>query len=101
MKHSIANGKWAVLTIGVCLAFVSFAALPALAQGSSELDGWERCYGVSLAGQNDGMASGPEELVPGSSQTDYQGTAWVLVPQGECESIETPNGRGSLTPLDG
>ena len=101
MKHAVMTKRHACL--GFCALFVwaGCAALPAVAQGTSEPEGWERCYGVSTAGQNDGLASGPDELVPGSSQTDYQGTAWVLVPNGECVTIETPKGRGSLSPFDG
>jgi uncharacterized membrane protein len=68
-------------------------AAPAPARG-----GKERCYGVSKAGEND-CASGPGTTCAGSSKVDWQGNAWKLVPAGTCESIETPKGKGSRTPI--
>ncbi|MAW88758.1 MAG: hypothetical protein CMJ42_19735 [Phyllobacteriaceae bacterium] len=70
-----------------------------------------KCFGVSLAGQND-CAAGPGTTCAGSSKVDYQGNAWTLVEEGTCESAEPvlaktgektmlPDGRmGSLTELD-
>ena len=63
----------------------------------------EKCYGVSLAGEND-CAAGPGTTCAGSSTIDYQGNAWTIVPAGTCEvtAITTANGReitGSLTTL--
>ncbi len=58
----------------------------------------ERCYGVSLAGQND-CAAGPGTTCAGTSTRDYQGNAWKLVPKGTCTEIETPKGNGSLRPV--
>ena len=58
-----------------------------------------KCYGVSLAGQNDCKA-GPGTTCKGTSTVDYQGNAWTLVPEGKCETAELPGGRkGSLTEL--
>ncbi|MEL6486715.1 MAG: DUF2282 domain-containing protein, partial [Pseudomonadota bacterium] len=31
---------------------------------------------------------------------DYQGNAWTYVDAGTCETIETPNGMGSLAPIE-
>lgn len=69
----------------------------------------ERCYGVSLAGQND-CAAGPGTTCAGTSTVDYQGNAWTLVPAGDCvkfgaedqvAAFELPEGRaGSLEKLD-
>ena len=59
----------------------------------------EKCYGVSLAGEND-CAAGPGTTCAGTSTTDYQGNAWTLVPAGTCAEIETPLGNGSLEPID-
>ncbi len=60
----------------------------------------EKCYGISLAGQND-CAAGPGTTCAGTSKVDYQGNAWKLVPKGTCEGIELPGGRkGSLTALE-
>ena len=57
----------------------------------------ERCYGVSLAGQND-CAAGAGTSCAGTSKVDYQGDAWKLVAKGTCTAIKTPKGNGSLTP---
>ena len=59
---------------------------------------FEQCYGVALAGEND-CAAGPGTSCQGSSTTDYQGNAWMLVPAGTCADIETPDGGGSLTEI--
>lgn len=49
----------------------------------------EKCYGVSLAGQND-CAAGPGTTCAGSSKVDYQGNAWTLVDAGTCSEIDLP-----------
>ena len=60
----------------------------------------EKCYGVSLAGQNDCKA-GAGTTCAGTSTVDYQGNAWTLVDEGTCASIELPGDRmGSLEELD-
>jgi len=70
-----------------------------------------KCYGVSLAGEND-CAAGPGTTCAGTSTVDYQGNAWTLVKTGTCETstpylvnkdkeVELPGDRmGSLTELD-
>jgi uncharacterized membrane protein len=58
----------------------------------------EKCYGTSLAGQND-CAAGPGTSCSGTSKRDYQGDAWKKVPVGTCITTATPKGMGSLTPL--
>ena len=65
--------------------------------------GKDKCYGISLAGEND-CAAGPGTTCAGTSTVDYQGNAWKLVPAGTCESITltTEDGRqvsGSLEEL--
>ncbi|MEM7520515.1 MAG: DUF2282 domain-containing protein [Pseudomonadota bacterium] len=65
----------------------------------------EKCYGISLAGEND-CAAGPGTTCAGTSVTDYQGNAWTLVDAGTCESIDLPDmadgsaRAGSLEALD-
>lgn len=65
----------------------------------------EKCYGISLAGEND-CAAGPGTTCAGTSVTDFQGNAWTLVDVGTCESIELPQmadgtpRKGSLEVLD-
>lgn len=78
----------------VAAAFTTHFAAPAQAQEQ------EKCYGVSLAGEND-CAAGPGTTCAGTSTIDYQGNAWTLVPAGTCETMELPGDRtGSLEPLD-
>ena len=83
---------------------LSVMALAALAQGAAlaadkpAKPAMEKCYGVSLAGQND-CAAGPGTSCAGTSKVDYQGNAWKKVPAGTCLAIKTPKGNGSLTPL--
>jgi uncharacterized membrane protein len=52
----------------------------------------EKCFGVSLAGEND-CAAGPGTTCAGTSTVDYQGNAWTLVPAGTCATMELPDGR--------
>lgn len=65
----------------------------------------EKCYGVSLAGQND-CAAGPGTTCAGTSSVDYQGNAWTLVTAGTCATMELPatadgtDRKGSLEALD-
>ncbi len=65
----------------------------------------EKCYGISLAGQND-CAAGPGTTCSGTSTLDYQGNAWTLVAAGTCTDIDLPamadgtERMGSLEELD-
>ena len=61
------------------------AALSGLAHTASAQE-QEKCFGVSLAGEND-CAAGPGTSCAGTSTVDYQGNAWTLVPAGTCEEI--------------
>ncbi len=88
---SIASLAGLALTAGVT---AGLATAPAAAQGAKE-----KCYGVSLAGEND-CAAGPGTSCAGTSTRDYQGNAWTYVDKGTCTSIETPKGKGSLSPID-
>ncbi len=49
----------------------------------------EKCYGVSLAGEN-GCKAGAGTTCAGSSTVDYQGDAWTLVDAGTCTEIDLP-----------
>ncbi|MGR3270775.1 DUF2282 domain-containing protein [Thalassococcus profundi] len=77
----------------------SFAATGVQAQEQ------EKCFGVSLAGEND-CAAGPGTTCAGTSKVDYQGNAWTLVEAGTCTEIELPemadgsDRMGSLEALD-
>lgn len=75
------------------------AAAAGAASATTAVDEMEQCYGISLAGEND-CAAGPGTSCAGTSTVDFQGNAWTYVPEGTCESIETPYGTGSLTPVE-
>lgn len=73
---------------------LTLAAVPASAQDGAK----EKCFGVSLKGQND-CAAGPGTTCAGTSKVDFQGNAWKLVPAGTCEktaSKTSPSGFGQL-----
>ncbi len=58
---------------------------PAEAAGAKE-----KCFGISLSGQND-CAAGPGTTCAGTSTVDYQGNAWTLVPAGDCAKYGAPD----------
>ena len=72
-----------VVASAVAAALAASTTVPAAAQSK------EKCYGVSLAGQND-CAAGPGTTCAGTSVTDYQGNAWTLVDAGACVGMELP-----------
>ncbi|QBX99565.1 DUF2282 domain-containing protein [Rhodophyticola sp. CCM32] len=76
------------------LALLGAAAAVVTAHGTApaQAQAQEKCYGVSLAGEND-CAAGPGTTCAGTSTVDYQGNAWTLVPAGTCAEIELPDGR--------
>lgn len=82
----------------------SLAAALSLSAGAASAQEMEKCYGVSLAGQND-CAAGAGTSCAGTSTVDYQGNAWKFVPAGTCESMAVPAAAdgtarmGSLTEL--
>jgi uncharacterized membrane protein len=80
---------------GSLAAALATLAVPATAQDASK----EKCFGISLKGQNDCKA-GAGTTCAGTSKVDYQGNAWKLVPKGTCVSMVVPgNRKGSLMEL--
>ncbi len=65
----------------------SVAAAFAANTGMVAAQATEKCFGVSLAGEND-CAAGPGTTCAGSSTADYQGNAWSMVPAGTCETTK-------------
>lgn len=82
--------------------FLTLSLAAFAAAGSAAAQERERCYGVALAGANDGIA---EAEAPGAATLDYQGDAWTLTPPGACLTLPLPaqaDGtprRGSYEPL--
>ena len=74
------------------------SAIAAWKQGDRLRGRKDKCYGISLAGQND-CAAGPGTSCEGTSTVDFQGNAWTYAPKGSCEFINTPHGLGSLSEL--
>ncbi|EDZ47475.1 DUF2282 domain-containing protein [Leisingera daeponensis] len=93
------TAKSLAVASAVAAALTAASTIPAAA-GTKE-----KCYGVSLAGQND-CAAGPGTTCAGTSTVDYQGNAWTLVDAGTCEDMELPamadgtERNGSLAPLE-
>lgn len=73
------------LALGASLA----CALGTMAVTPVQAQDMEKCYGISLAGQND-CAAGPGTTCAGTSTVDYQGNAWAMVPAGTCLTTELP-----------
>lgn len=80
-KTKVMTSSMVAGAVAVALA-TSITATPAAAAGK------EKCYGISLAGQND-CAAGPGTTCAGTSTIDYQGNAWTLVPKGDCVKYGT------------
>jgi len=102
MKSKTLSGTMVASAVAMAVS-ATMASAPAAAAEK------EKCYGISLAGENDCKA-GPGTTCAGTSTVDYQGNAWTLVPEGECEKygveesqakFELPGDRqGSLEPLE-
>ena len=92
--------KAQLTTVASGVAAALGLAAAATMHTASAQEGMEKCYGISLAGQND-CAAGPGTTCAGTSTLDYQSNAWKLVPQGTCADIETPHGNGSLESSNG
>jgi uncharacterized membrane protein len=91
MKKSI------ISTAALAAAFAATAAIVSVPAAAGSM---EKCYGVSLAGEND-CAAGPGTSCEGTSTIDYQGNAWTYLPKDTCESTEIDGDRsGGLEALD-
>ncbi|MDF1871491.1 DUF2282 domain-containing protein [Vannielia sp.] len=76
-------------TVKTLTIAASVAAALTAATGTAQAQEKVKCFGVSLAGEND-CAAGPGTSCKGTSTMDYQGNAWTLVEAGTCESMELP-----------
>ncbi len=87
----------------VAIAALAAALSAPLGAETASAQATERCYGVSRAGQNDGIG---DAETPGTATLDFQGDAWTWAPAGRCLTLplpDQPDGtprRGSYQPLD-
>jgi len=79
MSHTL---KTVAIASAVATALASYATTAVSGEK-------EKCFGISLAGEND-CAAGPGTTCAGTSSIDYQGNAWTLVNAGTCLEIELP-----------
>lgn len=88
--------KTTKLSAAILAGAVATALTGVAATTGAHASDMEKCYGVSLAGEND-CAAGPGTSCAATSTVDYQGNAWTLVPAGTCATIELPDGRIGAT----
>ena len=87
------------ITMSLAIAAALSSALATAAVSTAAQAGAkEKCYGVSLKGQND-CAAGAGTTCAATAKVDYQGNAWRLVDQGTCVTTQTPFGSGSLSAI--
>lgn len=72
------------------------AATAAQAQPVTPIPGYEQCYGVSLAGQNDCASADGSHSCAGQATVDGSGGEYIYVPAGTCERLVG----GSLEPYE-
>ena len=97
MDQKLKKGS-ALAVAGAFAAALGMAAATTVA--SADEGDFEKCYGISKAGQNDCAAKGNKSCA-GTSTVNYDGHAWKLVKKGTCTTVETPYGVGSIEPVDG
>ncbi len=91
MSHKI------TMSLAIAAALSSALATAAVSP-SAQAGAKEKCYGVSMKGQND-CAAGAGTTCAATAKVDYQGNAWRLVDQGTCVTTQTPFGPGSLSAI--
>jgi uncharacterized membrane protein len=96
IARNIAGGALVGAFATALATLAAQAAGPADTEAMMAKGGVEKCYGVSLKGEND-CAEGAHSCA-GMSTVDYDPASFKLVPTGTCTSMETPSGTmGSLT----
>jgi uncharacterized membrane protein len=93
----MSNKITSVTSLAIAAALTS-ALAAAVTSTSAQAGAKEKCYGVSLKGQND-CAAGAGTTCAATSKVDYQGNAWKLVDKGACVTTKTPFGPGSLSEI--
>lgn len=77
----ILNRKSALVATAMAAALTLTTISAVQAKGKSS----EKCYGIAKAGQNDCATA--TASCAGTSTTDGEKAAWMLVPKGSCEKI--------------
>jgi uncharacterized membrane protein len=93
MSHKVTTA----ISLTIAAALTS-ALAGVVVSTQAQAAGKEKCYGVSLKGQND-CAAGAGTTCAATSKVNYQGNAWKLVDKGTCVTTQTPFGPGSLTEI--
>jgi len=92
-----------IKTAAVTTALAGALSLVALAGASAaDLQGFEKCYGVSKAGQNSCAGASGSHSCAGQSAKDYDGQEWRAVKAGVCKELggKTEAFNGTGTPKD-
>ncbi len=71
------------LAVPAVAAAMALAA--GLAAGEAQAKDMEKCYGIAKAGHNDCQTN--SSSCAGTSKTDNQGDAFILLPKGTCDKI--------------
>lgn len=87
--------KRATLVGAAMAGALAVAAIAAPGQ-AQELEGFEQCYGIALAGQNDCANAAGTHSCAGQSSVDGHGGDWIYVPTGTCERLVN----GTLEPSE-
>ena len=72
----------AALTLGT-IAATGFLSEDA----SAKKKGFEKCYGVAIAGKNDCGSKDGSHSCAGQSKVDGDKNEWIFLPKGACEKI--------------
>jgi uncharacterized membrane protein len=96
----MSHAKTALSTAFIAGAFATALSAGSLVNVSSAAAAEkEKCFGVSLAGQND-CAAGAGTTCAGTSTVNFQGNAWKYVAKGTCTTMTLEGDRkGSLEAL--
>jgi len=96
----LAKTTSALAFAGIIAGAVTMLSAASASAGPVANDGTkEKCFGISLKGQND-CAAGAHSCA-GSSTIDYDPASFKLVPKGSCVTMKTPTGMGTLEPPKG
>ncbi|MEO1224134.1 MAG: DUF2282 domain-containing protein [Pseudomonadota bacterium] len=84
----------------IAAQIAALAGAVAMMAAPASAEDLERCYGVSMAGEND-CAAAFSHSCAGQSTEDYSGNDWMIVPMGTCvEPGSTSTFEGYGGPID-